>query len=441
MIVGLGHAPLKMLAFWKEGLLGIILLLALFEWFTSRKQHKETRWWAIDEIDFLIVSLVILSIIVTAFTHGDWHQYLFGFKYDFIPLGAFVVLRRVQWSDLFIRRVRRSLLFIGGCVAAYGLLTLYLPLKFFVWLGYSDLHSLYRPDAPLAAYQQIEGLQLRRIQSTFSGPNQFGLWLLIPWSIGLITMLTCSKTLKTVLRFINIHAGKEYCLSVFYMTLLSVSIILTFSRSAWLAALIIFIVAMRQLQSRDEFRRSFIRLGGLVIELLLLLAFLSPGSLLRLSSSREHLVRPLAAIQTIVEHPFGFGLGTAGPASNRLGDACVYFEEGADVSWAYDRPDLCVFAGDVQVQPVDRICRCPLLPENWYLQIGLEMGLIGLVIFAVIIIFVLYSLKRWNGPKWVFLSFLGIAFAALFLHAWEASAVAYTVWILAALKPLWRTDD
>jgi hypothetical protein len=32
-----------------------------------------------------------------------------------------------------------------------------------------------------------------------------------------------------------------------------------------------------------------------------------------------------------------------------------------------------------------------------------------------------------------FLIFLGISIAALFLHAWEDSAVAYTVWILLAV--------
>lgn len=32
----------------------------------------------------------------------------------------------------------------------------------------------------------------------------------------------------------------------------------------------------------------------------------------------------------------------------------------------------------------------------------------------------------------IFLAMLGISLAALFLHAWEDSAVAYSIWILAA---------
>jgi len=145
------------------------------------------------------------------------------------------------------------------------------------------------------------------------------------------------------------------------------------------------------------------------------------------------------AAKVMVANPFGLGLGSAGPASNRVSDACVYLPEDGDASWAADRPDLCVFLGEKQVQPDDRECSCPFLPENWYLQIGVELGIMGFALFILIIFFVIRMLRQskdYSLGEGVLLGFVGISIAALFLHAWEDSAVAYTLWVLAATYPV-----
>ncbi|MBU2213476.1 hypothetical protein KJ996_02460, partial [Patescibacteria group bacterium] len=90
-------------------------------------------------------------------------------------------------------------------------------------------------------------------------------------------------------------------------------------------------------------------------------------------------------------------------------------------------------------QPVGRVCKCPLLPENWYLQIGVELGLIGFAMFVTVIMFVLRALRIRDDNKEIFLIFLGISIAALFLHAWEDSAVAYTVWVMIAAAVGWES--
>ena len=454
MILGPGHAPMTMVALWKEALLGVILCLCLFEYIRDRWGNgfdkltiKRTRA-AMDGIDWLIAGLIVLSLIVTAMTHGDWKLYAFGFKYDFISLIAFLILRRVTWSDACKSRAMHLLLMVGGIIAGYGILTFFLPQDFFTALGYSDLHSLYLPDAPLAAFQQIEALGLRRIQSVMSGPNQLGLWLLIPWSIVCLHPPFGPEGLRAS-NGLPLLRGRRGVLA----GLIAVAILLTFSRSAWIAAGVILLVVLWRNVPRKAFKIILMQLLFLGAVFTSMTAILAPQLILRQASSGDHLRRPLEAIQMMIAHPLGLGLGSAGPASNRVSDACVHLPAGSDASWAKDRPNLCVFVDDIQIQPVDRACHCPSLPENWYLQIGVELGILGMALYLILIIAVMRwlaasgkrqkdsayrpfgpeGLRASNGLSLIaLLSFLGISIAALFLHAWEDAAVAYTVWFLVA---------
>ncbi len=420
--VGPGHAPLPEFAVWKETLLAVILCLCLVE-LIARGRSGFRILTRMDVLDVLILILLGLSIVLPIAIGLAFHpaQWLLGFKYDFIPLVAFLMLRRVPWSDFFRKRVTQVILWAGVAVATYGIATLFLPDSFFLWLGYSPLHSLYIPEGPLAAFQYIGGTSVARIQSTMSGPNQLGLWLLLPLSILLSRMLKGS-----VSRF-------WFPVSC----LLLGALVLTFSRAAWIAAAVItIVVAFLSLPRRAFWKFSAIG-GAALAACLLIVALVAPQILSRVTSNREHLARPLAAMQQMIAHPFGQGLGTAGPATNRTGDACVYLERGADASWAKDQPNLCVFVGKNQVQPPERTCTCPFLPENWYLQIGVELGVLGFLLYVTLITIVLYRLWKGRKDPWgfpIFLAFFGISIAALFLHAWEDAAVAYTVWIFAAVE-------
>src|SRR3989344_498379 len=223
LTLGPGHSPFPGFALWKEALLAMILLCALIEMIALWR--KALAW---DHIDLLIVALIVVGLTVSAFTHGDVKLTLLGFKYDFIPLIAFLILRRVPWSEQFPETVRRIILVVGGIVAGYGLVSFILPQQFFTAIGYSDLHSLYLPDAPIAAFQQIGASGLRRIQSVMSGPNQLGLWLLLPLTLGLL------KVLK----------GEKFAQWITYFALIDVALFLTFSRSAWIAACVIVAVVL-----------------------------------------------------------------------------------------------------------------------------------------------------------------------------------------------------
>ena len=375
-------------------------------------------------LDLCIASLLLWSLVQSFILYSSFSilHYAFGFKYDFLPLVAFVLLRRVPWSSSFVRTARAVLLGMGAIISVYGIASMFFPMSWFTTLGYSDLHSLYVPGGPLAPFQQIESMGIRRMQSTFSGPNQMGLWLLIPLSLSIVELLRKKSPVRLLL-----------------CSLFVAGILLSFSRSAWIAAAVIVVIVAWKHMSRKQV--LFVASSLLVLGVIAILAF--PQIILRATSSAGHIERPLQALKIMREHPLGLGLGSAGPASNRFSDACVELPAGADASWAQPHPELCVFVAGAQVQPTDRVCACPLLPENWYLQIGVELGWIGFVLYVALVIMILLhvvQLRMKNEelkilfliPHSSFFIFLGISIAALFLHAWEDSAVAYTVWILLA---------
>ena len=455
LLEGSGHPPHSLLALWKEVLMALIFLIAILELFQKDRKiimglmHGERWKWMISPEKGLILGLLLLAGILqfTNFQFSIFNsQFVFGFKYLFVPLIFFAVLATLPWEENFPeKKLFPALLIVGGIISLYGIITFFLPQGFFTLLGYSDAHSLYAPGSSLSAFQQISGTGIRRIQSTFSGPNQMGLWLLIPWSIALVEFLK-SK--------VKAQKGKEQekrqkIFRIFAFCLLPFALFLTFSRSAWIAAFIITIVAIGMSVKGKQRVNILAALFSVVVLVGVVTMVVAPALINRSISNRHHFERVRDGIITMIDHPLGLGLGSAGPASNRTSDACVYFDEGSDISWAKDRSDLCLFVGNAQIQPsIDqKACRCALLPENWYVQVGIELGIIGFVLFASLIVIVARRLAMSDErletvnmltahrlPLAAFLMFIGVSIAALFLHAWEDSAVAYTVWGLTGIS-------
>lgn len=435
ILAGPGHAPMIELVIWKELLIAIILFVGSLELFFAEEKiitqifTGKVRWkWDLSNEKWMVILLLGLAFTLLP-SNNDFVTFVYGFKYVFIPLIFFLLMMTLTWEEDFLeRKILPALLVTGVIVAGYGIVTFFLPINFFTALGYSDTHSLYTPSGPLSAFQQISDTGIRRIQSTMSGPNQLGVWLLMPWSISVVSLLRRRST--------------GYWL--FVTGLIGLAIFLTFSRSAWIAAFVITLIACSTQCTWKTKKSALVGIIGVTIVGIFAVWNVSPDLIQRGISNRHHLERTRSGIIDMIKKPFGHGLGTAGPASNRTSDACLYFparpsgrsdgDAGADISWAKDRSDLCLFVGKTQVQPPpdERECVCPVLPENWYVQIGYELGIPGFVLFLILIMYVSKRLHR-SGRLPVFLAFLGVSIAAVFLHAWEDSAVAYTVWGVAGM--------
>ncbi len=422
LIAGPGHAPLPWLALWKELLFVVILGLAAVE-IVQIARHRR-RLPASDLLDVLVVAFFVVAVASATWHDTSLAKLALGLRYDVLaPLG-FVILRKVPWSAAAGARMRHTLLIVAAGVAAFGLLGLVLPLSAFGWLGYAtNFHSLYLPDSPLAPFSQIGETMIRRAQSTLSGPNQFGLWLTIPLAI---LMATLSHRRALPWRSAGLGA------------LLLAALFATFSRTAWIgAAAGLIAVGSLQVHTRT-LRRWFLPVTTGLIAVAVIGGLAAPQTVIRASSTRGHFEQPIAAITRLAAHPWGEGLASAGPASSRFADACVKLRPEDDPSWAKAQPELCVFLGDKQVQPTDRLCRCPFHPENWYLQLGVELGWPGLLLWLAIIGLTLWRLlplvrSRETAGSTAAIAQLSLAVGCLFLHAWEDVAVAFTIWILTAI--------
>jgi len=114
-------------------------------------------------------------------------------------------------------------------------------------------------------------------------------------------------------------------------------------------------------------------------------------------------------------NPIGYGLGIAGPAS-QIGNSI----ESAG-NW------------QIATSTVGTVHR--FLPENWYVQILLEQGIVGFALFVSVLIII--GLKLWEKMQKhrdylsvsLFTAYCSLLFMANFTHAFEEAATSYSLFL------------
>ena len=126
----------------------------------------------------------------------------------------------------------------------------------------------------------------------------------------------------------------------------------------------------------------------------------SDSSRSAMSSNFERVEAMKRAVREVADNPLGTGVGSAGPASarNDLGEARI--------------------------------------AENYFLQIGQELGIAGMLLFISINIMIgreLWRRRNEQLAKILLASLVGLTFVSLVSHAWTDDALAYIWWGLAGL--------
>lgn len=384
----LGHLDLWRL--WKEILiLGILPGIVYLLW----QQTALRQWFFKDKVVRLYLAYLGLFAVtsVPALLRGRVNRdaLIYGWLIDLRFIGFFIISMLVAASSYFlITHWRKILFWPAAVVVVFGLLQrLALPYDWLKHLGYG-------PDT-IPAYQTVDNkLELRRIQSTLRGANPLGAYLVL-----VITGIFVARR-----RLWLTTAGLATALVVMFFS---------YSRSAWIGtAIAIGLLVYWLLNSQRHHRRLLLALGGLIAvtavgiyslrnEPSAQTTFFHTSSSSANRSSNDIRSHALSlGWHDVIREPAGRGPGTAGPASFR--------NDG----------------------------RNPRIAENYFLQLGQEVGIIGMMIF--IAINVLVGIELWHRrrnllPRLLLASLVGLTFVNLVSHAWADDTIAYLWWGLAGI--------
>lgn len=299
-----------------------------------------------------------------------------------------------------LNKLAKLTLSISSLVALLAIIQYFLPKDILENFGYSIARGVkpifYIDDKP----------NLPRVMSTIRDPNSLGAYLIVPIT-GLTVFIRKSK--------------KVNYLWVFLLCLHLIALVLTFSRSAWVGLVlsvgcflvieyknkvghintktIVFITALVLIVTSTV----FIAKNNYVVENVILH---SDESTISNDPNELRAVFQKEAVLSILEKPQGYGPGTAGlvAISNPKGG---------------------------------------LLTENYFLQIGYEVGLIGLALFCWIYAISLIGLKEIFSRQKnklttkfsliLFCSAVGYIPVALLNHLWSNEAVVGQWWVLTGI--------
>lgn len=384
--------PLSLWKSWKEVLLAGLVLLVILQAFLDPKMFK--YFWG-SWITKLIVAYGVWHVIITLLVGNQRDALVFGLAINLRIVSMFliggVVAYYLKPSKEFLTKL---VLVPAGVVVGFGLLEIFLlPYDFLARFGYKAGVTI----APFNTIdQQIDRL---RIMSTLRGPNPLGAYLILP------IVIAVSRLQKAV--------GRKIKLLITFCLLLPAMVVLYYShsRSAWLGfavALGIYIL----LALSKKWRLVLVGLGifGLLIGAVGVYQYRSSSFVENVilhdnpeigpdqTSNSDHTLAIKNALIDIKEEPItGCAPGCAGPAS-------FYDPDGAK------------------------------LAENYYLQVGQEVGVAGLGLFLAINILIgieLFKRRSDTLALVLFASLIGISVANLLLHVWADDTLAYVWWGLA----------
>jgi len=385
----IGHYTIVRL--YKEFILLFLMIVAIYLVIIDRKLRQVFFSNNIVRLIIIFAFIVIISGLVAKYfnlvsTKSLEFGLIVDLRFFLVFTISFLVGLKIKLSD---NQLIKSILWPASLVIVFAILEFFfLPRNFLSHFGYGP--------KTIEPFQTINNnSHFVRVLSFLRGSNELGAYLIIP-----ITLLA-----------VLFYQSKHKILIVLFIILAIIALIASFSRSAWLGALL-------SLALIFYFRLPTKRLKKFVSVFVLFLIIIFIGSLFvfknnttyqniiyhysnhsssPISSDYAHFKALKNGFNSLLHDPLGSGTGTAGPAS-------IY-----------------------NLKP-------PRISENFYLQIGLEQGLLGLLVFLLIIVLILRELwlsRDFNNLVLFLLSStLGICLVNLFLPEFADDTMSYVLWIM-----------
>jgi len=375
---------------WKE----ILILIMSFMWVIYQISKKKLAFKT-DAINLLFLSIIFLSVLVSAFIRPGSEALLFGIKTNLVALALFFIAQIPISNKSFLKRNLLWLILIPGLIVSFLAL-----LQAFI-ISPETLQRLGYNATTINPRQIIDGsINFLRSFSTLGGPNQLGAYLLIPLAFSLVYGIRQKKWFILLPSILILSA-----------------IVLSFSRSAWIGAITTLSLSIFLSISKKQ------KIYFLIISLLV--AFIVGGVIASQIGTNERLQNVLLhgrvfegriegsdqgrlesiakTTNEVIARPFGHGLGSAGPASFRSEN--------------------------------------PIIPENWFLQIAYEIGIVGLLLYVFAFAALLGDfIRSRNNPLAIALFSIttGVLVINIFLQAWADSTL---VLMMFALYGIYRSKN
>lgn len=400
---GTPASVLRPLSSWKELAASGIIAAAIRT--RARRQRPLDR---IDLLGLAYVAAIGMYALLPRFFVGDApldsavRANGFRFNAGFVLL--FLAARHLDMSQREHARLLRAALVTATVVAALGLVEFVDPAWWNEMAVYRIQVTKYLVDVVhstppnylnVLTYTPFAGTTVLRIGSVFLSPLNLGFFLIAGYAIA------CERVVMDRARGLTVVA----------LGVLASAVVLTQTRSAIIAMIVATLLAFRPREGRAGVGRArFAAVVALLVVVAVPLA-VSSGLSERVGAtaagqeqgSQSHVNSLHEAISTVAAHPLGTGLGTSGSTALRY--------EVANTT----------------------------ITENFYLQVGVEAGVMALVLFTAVTVVVVRRLGRVANRSTeadvhaIHGALVGLAIAALFLHVWQELAVSWTVWGLAGV--------
>ncbi len=389
------------LSSWKEAL-GFGIVIAGVQGYRAGRR----RFDAIDRLGFAYVVLVsVYALAPKVFATGA-PAAANARSLAFRQTAGFVILllaaRHARLPDDFASRAARLVLAVGAVVAGIAVYEYFFSSSWNSFIVDNVKYIRYQIDvlhtAPFSVtdirrYGDVAGHHVVRVGSVFLDPTPCGFFLLLPFAVAVERRLRPGLRGSANLLLIPIAAA----------------LVLTQTRSALIGALVITALAIRPVAGRTVSRRFQFALLFAAAIVVAFPAVSATGLTERVSttasgqnqSSIDHVQSFWKAVDAVEAQPLGHGLGT-----------------GAGVGQRFDRTAT------------------PVVAENSYLQVGIETGVIAMLLFAALTVAVVRRLRLAAaagdlGTVAIRSAAWGLAIGAFLLHAWNDFSVAWTFWALA----------
>ncbi|MBS8122317.1 hypothetical protein [Candidatus Vampirococcus lugosii] len=368
-----------------------VLLLIIFNFDKFKKYLIDYKYFII-----LLLFYIFWGILISLINQKGLYDIFIGIKYNIFFVIIFlsstfvgtVLIDKVNKKDIikFINFIFYSLIISLIIGIFWQLMKFGFKEEFIKYLGYGPVGDWKFGEKP-PIYYRTGPDGLARFNGIFAGPNNYGFLLVLFLSFFV------SKSFEFMKQKQN--KTKNSIKSIAYSSLYILGGLATFSRGFILAGIIQFWYFLPYKLKKNK------KIIGIGIFLLLFL--ISILSFVKFESTKLHISETLNAIIFAINNSMGLGFGSSGPAIHHRGE---------------------------------------ILPENMYLQVFIDSGAIGFIIWIGIIFFIFLGIRKIGIfsknketkklQKYLLLlsiGFYGLLIEGLFLHVFEDSIINYIFFI------------